>query len=192
MPKATGKPVPRDPRDLGRSAPCRDLFRRLASQETCHPKSWPRPPSGVHRRRFRPATPSGPLEGGPSHPVWLETRALATTLHVCVTCRQGRTLLPEEIAPGRVLYDELVDLAQMQQGAPGIAEVSCLAACSSGCTASLNSSGKWTLLLGGLDQTKAADILDFVRLYDEHKTGMVMPSRRAESLRTAIFARIPG
>lgn len=116
---------------------------------------------------------------------------MATRLVVCVTCRQGRELAPGEVPPGRLLHDALV-AREAGPDAPRIEEVSCLVACGRGCTAVLMGDGKWSVLLGGLDADRADDLLEYARLYDAHASGMVLPSRRPESLRAAVLGRVPG
>ena len=69
--------------------------------------------------------------------------------------------------------------------------MTCLSACSSGCTATIAAPGKWRVLLGNLDETHAADLLDYASLYAASPTGMVLPSKRAPSLRNVVLGRIP-
>ncbi len=109
-------------------------------------------------------------------------------LHVCITCRMGRDL-EDERPPGLDLHDAIASRAG------GIAEVRavrCLAACSRGCTAAIESPGKWTTLLGGLAPAVADDLIDYASVYAASSSGAVLPSRRAESLRHAIIGRFPG
>lgn len=118
-------------------------------------------------------------------------------LHVCVTCRAGRTLAAGETPPGAHLHDALMRAQNVSRETiheytlPEIREVTCLAACAQGCTATIAAPGKWRVLLGHLDDTHAGDLLDYVSLYAASPTGMVLPSRRAPSLRTAVLGRIP-
>ncbi len=118
-------------------------------------------------------------------------------LHVCVTCRAGRTLAEGEAAPGTHLHAALVRARNVSRETiheytlPELREVACLAACSQGCTATIAAPGKWRILLGHLDATLASDLLDYASLYAASPTGMVMPSRRAPSLGRAVLGRIP-
>ncbi len=118
-------------------------------------------------------------------------------LHICVTCRAGRTLAEGETPAGALLHAELVRVQNVSRETiheytlPELREVTCLAACSQGCTATIAAPGKWRLLLGNLDVSLAADLLDYASLYAASSTGMVMPSKRAPSLSRAILARIP-
>lgn len=121
-------------------------------------------------------------------------------LHVCVTCRAGTVPVEGIPVPGARLHATLNDALTHARDAgsgvdahalPDIREVNCLAACGEGCTATIASAGKWRVLLGRLDETMAADLLDYARLYAASPTGMVLPSKRAASLRSAVLARIP-
>ena len=69
--------------------------------------------------------------------------------------------------------------------------MTCLAACSQGCTATIAAPGKWRVLLGHLDTTLASDLLDYASLYAASPTGVVLPSKRAPSLGRVVLARIP-
>ncbi len=118
-------------------------------------------------------------------------------LHVCVTCRAGRTLAEGETPPGAQLHAALLRAQNVSRETiheytlPELREVTCLAACSSGCTATIAAPGKWRVLLGNLDETHATDLLDYAGLYAASPTGMVLPSKRAPSLRNVVLGRIP-
>ena len=110
-------------------------------------------------------------------------------LHVCVTCRAGRELEAGEDAPGLLFHDEVVALAGEDAE---VRAVKCLCACGRGCAAAIASPGKWTTILGGLSAGLAGDLLAYARAYAASETGTVLPSRRAESLRSAVIGRVPG
>ncbi len=111
------------------------------------------------------------------------------SLHVCVTCRTGPPPATEEpVRAGRVLFN---NIAERAGGMVGLHEVECLANCARGCSAAITMPGKWSYLLGGLDPSLAADLLDYAATYAQSKTGTVMPSRRAPSLRDMVVGRIP-
>ena len=114
----------------------------------------------------------------------------APRLHVCVTCRVGRTLAPGEAPPGALLHAALAD--RLPHGAAlRIAPVACMANCERGCSAAISAAGKWTYLLGGLGPAHAADLLAYAAQYAASASGTVLPSRRPASLRGAVLARIP-
>lgn len=110
------------------------------------------------------------------------------TLHVCTTCRGGRTLAEGESPIGEAMYETVAALA-----GPGVrvAPVKCLGSCNDGCAAVVSMPGKWTYLLGRLEPEMAADLLEYAALYGEHPTGGVMPSKRPASLARMILGRVP-
>ncbi len=112
---------------------------------------------------------------------------MGAVLHVCVTCRAGRTLADGEVPPGALLHEALI----RAETSAAIRDVKCLAACERGCAAAIEAPGKWRVLLGNLDASLAADLLDYAALYDASPTGMVLPSKRAPSLRHAVLGRLP-
>jgi predicted metal-binding protein len=130
---------------------------------------------------MNPAPPS------PSRPI----------LHICVTCRAGEAIPLDPLAlgakpPGAELHDALAQM-NAAAGAPvDLSQVSCLAACDRGCTAAIAMPGRFSYLLGGLSPQTAPDVFDYALRYAASKTGLVLPSKRAESLRHAVLGRFPG
>ncbi len=114
---------------------------------------------------------------------------MTPVLHVCVTCRAGRTLAEGEVPPGRQMHAAVAahpDLAAVQ-----LREVSCLSVCDDGCAAAISMPGKWSYLLGRLAPELAGDLLAYTRLYAAHATGSVLPSKRAPTLARMIVGRLP-
>ncbi|MDD2862799.1 MAG: DUF1636 domain-containing protein [Acidiphilium sp.] len=107
--------------------------------------------------------------------------------HVCVTCRAGLPLEPGGVPMGALLHEAMAALG----GPVELRGVECLATCERGCAATISMPGKWTYLLGGLRPEMAGDLLDYARSFAASKTGTIMPSRRAESLKDMILARFP-
>ena len=101
----------------------------------------------------------------------------------------GRELEPGDRPLGLDLFDAVADLGGAVADVRG---VKCLAACQRGCAAAIESPGKWTTLLGGLEPWLALDLVDYASTYAASVSGAVLPSRRAESLRNAIIGRVPG
>jgi predicted metal-binding protein len=115
---------------------------------------------------------------------------MAPTLHVCVTCRCGAPPAVEEaVRDGQRLFDDLTAVAA--SSGLRLRPVECLANCARGCSAAISMPGKWSYLLGGLSPALAADLAAYAAAYAESRTGTVMPSRRAASLRGMIVGRIP-
>ena len=119
-------------------------------------------------------------------------RAMAATLHVCITCRAGQELAEGEPRPGRLLHDAVLRAHTGQSDDRlEVREVMCLAACDRGCSAALTAPGKWSYLLGRLSLHHAADLLTYGALYAAHDTGKVLPSQRPASLRDSVLGRTP-
>lgn len=111
-------------------------------------------------------------------------------LHVCVTCRAGLPL-PEGATPaGKYFYESVAALAG-DGGAVRVLPVNCLASCDTGCAVAISAPGKWTYLLGGLNEGLAPDLLVYAQAYAEAKTGGVMPSKRPASLAHIVLGRVP-
>jgi predicted metal-binding protein len=113
-------------------------------------------------------------------------------LHVCTSCRAGRPLAEGELPPGRHLHDAVAAALAAHPAPPvELRGVACMAACDHGCTAAMTMPGKWGYLLGRLNLTHAADLLDYGAAYAAHATGALLPSRRPASLRSVVLGRIP-
>ncbi len=110
-------------------------------------------------------------------------------LHVCVACYGAEP--PEEgvTPPGERLHAAVAAL--IRDPALRLAPVTCLANCDRGCSAAISAAGKWTYLLGNLTPALAEDLLTYARSYVASRSGVVLPSRRPESLRHAILGRVP-
>lgn len=111
------------------------------------------------------------------------------TLHVCVTCRANRPLVEGEPVLGRVLYEAV---AEHLDPMISLQPVVCLGNCLQGCSAAMTQDGKWSYLLGHLTPDHAADLAAYAVAFARSENGTVWRSGRAESLRDAIVARIPG
>lgn len=113
-------------------------------------------------------------------------------LHICITCRAGLPLAEGEIPQGAALHATIAAALDGLDDPPVVLRaVTCLASCERGCTAAISMSGKWSYLLGDLSPSLTADLLTYARAYGASRTGTIMPSRRPESLKTMILARIP-
>lgn len=111
----------------------------------------------------------------------------AACLHVCVTCRAGGSA---EAPPGRALYESVMAL---RGDAPfAVKPIVCLGNCLQGCSVAMSQPGKWSYLLGHLTPGHAADLVAYGRAFVASRDGTVWRSGRAESLREAIVARVPG
>jgi predicted metal-binding protein len=191
------RPAIKTDRDAGRGAPVAaglpqdpDLPGRIVA-----PEGSGRHPMTRAARAFA-ASPPDAAEPAPALDQGPVTEQTLPHLHVCVTCRAGRDLAPDETPPGAQLHAALA--ARLAgQAAEGIApvvelrEVTCLAACGHGCTAALAAPGKWTMLLGNLNAGLAEDLLTYGATYAASERGTVLPSRRPASLRDIVLGRVP-
>lgn len=112
-------------------------------------------------------------------------------LHVCITCRAGLPLAPGETPLGAFLHQAMASAIASSGADIELRTVECLATCERGCTATISQPGKWTYLLGGLAPSHAGDLLDYAKSFASSRTGTIMPSRRAASLKNMILARFP-
>jgi len=93
--------------------------------------------------------------------------------------------------PGRLLFEALSARCEGDDPAADLLPVECLSLCDQGCSAAISVAGKWSYLLGGLDQTMADDLLTYARAYAVSKTGLVLPSKRPTSLANMVMGRMP-
>lgn len=113
-------------------------------------------------------------------------------LMVCVTCRASQPLPEDGIPPGQHLHDALERALAAHPAPPTrLQPVKCMAACERGCVAAISAPGKWSYLLGALSCEQADDLLTYAAAYAAHDSGALLPSRRPESLRRAVLARLP-
>jgi predicted metal-binding protein len=114
-------------------------------------------------------------------------------LHVCVTCRAGEAERDGMMPAGRRLHEQFARALNDSGDSEWIElkEVACLVSCQRGCAAAVSMPGKWSYLLGHLDDSKTGDVLTYLRVYRESKSGAVLPSRRPASLQDAMLARFP-
>ncbi len=110
-------------------------------------------------------------------------------IHVCITCRANQALVPGEKVLGQQLYEGVK--ATLGSGV-ALRQVVCLGNCTQGCSVAVSQPGKWSYLLGHLQPKHAADVAAYAQAYAASTDGTVWRSGRAESLRDAIVARIPG
>jgi predicted metal-binding protein len=112
---------------------------------------------------------------------------------VCITCKANQPCEDGEQRPGHKVYEAIERLIETDDAGARIElrPVSCLAACERGCAATIFMPGKFGYLLGGLTPDLAADVLAYAGAYAASVTGVVLPSRRAASLRHAILGRFP-
>jgi len=114
---------------------------------------------------------------------------MATTLHVCITCRAGQTVAEGEPTPGKLLHQAIVAI-----GAPPgvtIEPVECLSACNNGCSVALSAPGRWSYVYGRMSQANARDIVAGAAAYAAAPDGIVPWRSRPEIFRKQSLARSP-
>jgi len=112
-------------------------------------------------------------------------------LAVCLTCRAGQEMDDDAPRPGRLLFDALSERCNGDGPAVDLLPVECLSLCDHGCSAAISVAGKWSYLLGGLDEAMADDLITYARAYGVSKTGLVLPSKRPASLANMVMGRMP-
>ena len=116
-------------------------------------------------------------------------------LHICLTCKPAgeEPARPDGGAAGARLHDAVVDRLRARDliQAVRVNPVTCMANCEQGCSLAVSAPGKWAYLAGYLSAELADDVIDYALVYAASKTGAVMPSKRAPSLRDVIVARVP-
>ena len=116
-------------------------------------------------------------------------------LHICTTCQPAgeESGLPGEDTAGSRLHLAVMDQirASNLDSAVRVNPVTCMANCEQGCSAALSAHGKWAYITGYLNPDMADDLVAYAVTYGASKTGVVMPSKRPESLRDVIVARVP-
>lgn len=116
-------------------------------------------------------------------------------LHICLTCKPAgeEPVAPGETAAGTQLHEAVVDRLHARDLAESVRvnPVTCMANCEQGCSLAVSAPGKWAYIAGYLSADLADDVIDYALVYDASKTGVVMPSKRAPSLRDVIVARVP-
>jgi len=116
-------------------------------------------------------------------------------LHVCLTCQPASAQPVQTDAPtaGTRLHDALVARidARGLEALVRLNPVTCMANCEQGCSTAVSARGKWSYIAGYLKADLADDLIDYALVYGQSKTGVVMPSKRAPSLKDVIVARVP-
>ena len=120
---------------------------------------------------------------------------LRPVLHICMTCQPAGqpSGVPGEPTEGSQLHDAVVERLRARdlEASIRVNPVNCMANCEQGCSLAIASPGKWAYLAGFLNADLADDVIDYALVYDKSRTGVVMPSKRAASLRDVMVARVP-
>jgi predicted metal-binding protein len=114
---------------------------------------------------------------------------MTVTLHVCVTCRAGETLVEGEATPGARLFAAIAGLGAL----PGVTvtPVECLSACTQGCSIALSGPGRWSYVYGRLSEADAREVRAGAAAYADAPNGIVPWRARPQIFRRQSLARIP-
>ena len=107
------------------------------------------------------------------------------TLFVCVTCKAG------DDRPGQALFDALAERLRDEPGV-SLRAVECLSVCKRPCTVALSAAGKWTYVVGDLDQASHLDdIVAAARRFAQTADGLVPWRERPIPFRKGVISRTP-
>jgi predicted metal-binding protein len=112
------------------------------------------------------------------------------TIFVCVTCRHENE---EGVRPGRTLFDAVqARLADRANGDVALRAVECLSVCKRPCTVALAGPGKWTYVVGDLEERASVDdILDAALKFAATDDGIIPWRARPQSFRKGVVSRVP-
>lgn len=118
---------------------------------------------------------------------------MSNRLHICQTCERDGVLADDGSSRGQRLTGQIIDaLAASDIGAElTIRKVPCLSGCPSPCNVSFRAVGKASLRFSKLDESFAADVIEFARHYLVSDDGEVDEALWPESLQSRLTARTP-
>ena len=126
---------------------------------------------------------------------FLENRACACTLHVCVSCRPSNfPREPKENRPGFRLHRELERLIKARNYSDliNLESTECLSLCPRPCGIAISSQSGWTYLFGDQDANLDAQaIIDCVISYSKEPTKPLARHQRPKNMRASILGRVP-
>jgi predicted metal-binding protein len=114
------------------------------------------------------------------------------TVFVCVSCRRKLGEGEEQFdLPGVALSDRVRDLLADDPSIV-VEAVECLAVCKRPCTVALAADGKWTYVIGDLDNLEhPADVAAAARAFADTTNGIVPWKERPVTFRKGVISRIP-
>jgi len=111
-------------------------------------------------------------------------RRPSTVLLVCVTCKS------EKGPVGAALYEAL--RPRLEGEAIALKPVECLSVCKRPCTVALAAPGKWTYVVGDLDESEhLEDVIAAARRYAAASDGLVPWRERPLPFRRGVVSRTP-
>jgi predicted metal-binding protein len=122
----------------------------------------------------------------------MTVRALepAVTVFVCVTCKRAEE---EGVRPGQTLFETLQRRLPFAPNANvALRSVECLSVCKRPCTVALSAPGKWTYVVGDLDdEANADDIVEAALKFAATPDGLIPWRERPKSFRKGVVSRTP-
>lgn len=122
------------------------------------------------------------------------SRDALTIVYVCNSCRPPEWAGETNDRPGAVFGRCLLARA-VERGLDGAVEikgVDCLSVCKRPCTVAVAGAGKFTYVIGDLDEgTSADEILDFALLHGRTGDGITVWRERPQVVRKNTVARVP-
>jgi predicted metal-binding protein len=112
------------------------------------------------------------------------------TIFICVSCRRDADANER---PGVDLLQSLRDqLSAQNEKAIAVEPVECLAVCKRPCTIALVGDGKWTYVIGGLDQDADAEgVIAAARSFAASDNGIVPWKDRPDCFKKGVVSRTP-
>lgn len=116
-----------------------------------------------------------------------------TVVFVCTSCR-AKTIEANEdgiARPGLAMAEALQEKLADDPGID-VRMIDCLAVCKRPCTIALTAEGKWTYIVGDLEQVaEADDVAAMARAYAATDNGIVAWRERPLCFRRGVVARVP-
>ncbi|MFN0219596.1 MAG: DUF1636 family protein [Hyphomicrobium sp.] len=118
--------------------------------------------------------------------------ALRATVFVCTSCRRRLGDGEEQFDhPGPALADRVRELLT-DDDTIDVVTVECLAVCKRPCTVALAGDGKWTYVVGDLDNEAHCDeVAAAARAFADSADGIVPWRERPATFRRGVISRIP-
>lgn len=117
---------------------------------------------------------------------------LRATVFVCVSCRRKTGEGEDQFDhPGPALAERVRALLA-DDPTIAVEDVECLAVCKRPCTVALAGDGKWTYVVGDLDNSEhCAEVASAARAFADTSNGIVPWKERPVTFRKGVISRIP-
>ena len=114
------------------------------------------------------------------------------TVYVCTTCRRRTGEGEGDFdQPGRALAERVTNLLAADAGIE-VVPVECLSVCKRPCTVALAAPGKWSYVVGDLDnEAHPEDVATAARAFAASADGIVPWRERPQTFRKGVISRVP-